>query len=66
MLYIVSQCMQVFPLRKRHFMIYLKHGGEARDLKLQIPGIPPTVRICIALIFSLIMVGFAWNWLQTI
>ena len=35
------------------------HGGEARDLKLEIPGTPPTVRICISLIFSLIMVGFA-------
>ena len=22
------------------------HGGEARDLKLEIPGTPPTVRIC--------------------
>ena len=37
-----------------------RHGGEARDLKLEIPGTPPTVRICISLIFSLIMVGFAW------
>ena len=27
------------------------HGGEARDLKLEIPGTPPTVRICISLIF---------------
>ena len=32
------------------------HGGEARDLKLEIPRISPTVRICISLIFSLIMV----------
>ena len=37
------------------------HGGEARDLKLEIPGTPPAVRICISLIFSLIMVGFAWG-----
>ena len=36
------------------------HGGEARDLNLEIPGTLPTVRICISLIFSLIMVGFAW------
>ena len=40
---------------------YKNHGGEARDLKLEIPGTPPTVRICISLIFSLIMVGFAWG-----
>ena len=37
-----------------------QHGGEARDLLLKIPGTLPTVRICISLIFSLIMVGFAW------
>ena len=42
------------------------HGGEACDLKLEIPGTPPTVRICISLIFSLIMVGCAWVFLQTI
>ena len=42
------------------------HGGEARDLKLEIPGTPRTVRICISLIFSLKMVGFAWGLLQTI
>ena len=39
----------------------LCHGGEARDLKLEIPGTPPTVRICISLIFSFIMLGFAWG-----
>ena len=27
------------------------HGGEACDLKWEIPGTPPTVRICISLIF---------------
>ena len=32
---------------------YTKHGGEARDLKLEIPGTLPTVRICISLIFNL-------------
>ena len=42
------------------------HGGEARDLKWEIPGTPHTVRICISLIFSLIMVGFALGLLQTI
>ena len=43
------------------------HGGEARDLKLEIPGTPPTVRICISLIFFIyngricIMLLFADN-----
>ena len=49
-------------MRKRN----IGHGGEARDLKLEFPGTPPTVRICISLIFSLIMIGFAWVFLQTI
>ena len=30
----------------------VKQGGEARDLKLEIPGITPIVRIYISLIFS--------------
>ena len=47
-------------LPKTEILIQLIHGGEARDLKLEIPGTPPTVRIYIYLIFSLIMVGFAW------
>ena len=41
------------------YVAYQLHGGEARDLKLDIPGTLPWVRICISLIFSLIMVGFA-------
>ena len=48
-------------------LLYVYHGREARDLKLEIPGTPPTVlRICISLIFSLIMVGCAVGFLQTI
>ena len=47
-------------------VIYHYHGGEASDLELEIPGIPPTVRLYISLIFSIILVGFAWGLLQTI
>ena len=63
------------PLCRAHFhlkrtqqllLCYVEHGGEARDLKLEVPGTHPTVRICISLIFSLIKVGFAWVFLQTI
>ena len=42
-----------------------QHSGEARDLKLEIPGTPPTVRICISFDFfinnSRIRMGFFWR-----
>ena len=54
----------IMCLYKRYYVASF-HGGEARDLKLEIPGNPPTVRICISLIFSLIMVVFAWGLKQS-
>ena len=42
-------------------------GSRRRSTSFKIGNsrIPPTVRICISLIFSLIMVGFAWGLKQT-
>ena len=43
---------------------YAKMDGTRRrstSFKIGNSRIPPTVRICISLIFSLIMVGFAWG-----
>ena len=64
---IPSMILEVIQETKRYgHTVGRTDHSEARDLKLEIPGTPPTVRICISLIFSLIMVGFAWGFLQTI
>ena len=58
---IPSMILEVIKETKRYgHTVGRTDHSEARDVKLKIPGTPTTVRICISLIFSLIMVGFAW------